>query len=270
MTGLGRHLAAACAICRRDFTLFASYRMRFVATFFTSVASLTLFYYISRLVNSSRIGSADDYYAFVVVGIVILGVLTSTLSAPLLTLRQELLAGTFERMVLSPFGAVRSIVSLMIFPVLLATATGLVTLLFAVAVFGLDVRWSTAAAGLPVVVLGAVAFAPFGLLMAAGVLLFKQTRAGATFVVTGVSVVAGVYFPVALLPDWIRWISEVQPFTPVVDLTRHLLVGAPLRGSGVADVVKLVAFPLVMIPPAIAVLRAAVRKGRMRGTIMEH
>ena len=73
---------------------------------------------VAARARRTRVGArtADEYYAFVVIGIVIFGVLTSTLSLPLATLRAELLAGTFERMVLSPFGAVRCIASLLIFP----------------------------------------------------------------------------------------------------------------------------------------------------------
>jgi ABC-2 type transport system permease protein len=270
VSALAAHASAAMAVCKRDFALFASYRMRFVTTFVTSAVSLTLFFYISRLVRSSKIGSPDEYYAFVVVGIVILGVLTSTLHTPVTTLRQELVAGTFERMVLSPFGAVRCILSLMVFPLLLALATGVISVAYAAVVFGLSVHWSTAAASIPIAMLGAIAFAPFGLLMAAAVVVFKQTNAGATFVVTGITLVAGVYFPVTLLPDWISWAADVQPFTPAVDLLRHFLVDSPLRDSAWLSLVKLVAFPAVMLPLSLWVLDAAVRHSRRAGTVIEY
>lgn len=263
-------LGAAIAVCKRDFILYASYRMRFVTTFFTAAVSITLFFYISRLVRSSRIGSPDKYFAFVVVGIVILGVLTSTLSTPVMTLRQELVAGTFERMVLSPFGAVRCILSLMIFPLAVALTTGVVSITYAALVFDLSLHWSTAAAAIPVALLGAVAFAPFGLLMTAAVVLVKQTNAGAVFVVTGFTLVAGVYFPVSLLPEWIRWASDVQPFTPAVDLLRHLLVDTPLRESIGLSLLKLVAFPAVLLPLSLWALDAAVRRARRQGTVIEY
>ena len=269
-----RHAAAlasaAGAICKRDFLIFASYRTRFFTTFFTTAVSLTLFYYVSRLVSSPRIGSPDDYYAFVVVGIVIFGMLTSTLASPVATLRAELQAGTFERMVLSPYGPVRSIASLLIFPLLLAFATALLSVAYAAIVFGLDVRWSTAAAALPVGLLGAIAFAPFGLLMASAVVLFKQTNAGATFFITGMTLLAGVYFPVTLLPDWIEWASDVQPFTPAVDLLRNVLVGTPLDDPVGVQLLKLVGFTAVLLPLSLLALRAAVARSRRRGTIIEY
>jgi ABC-2 type transport system permease protein len=261
---------AAGAICKRDFLIFASYRTRLFTTFFTSTVSLTLFYYVSRLVSSPRIGSPDDYYAFVVVGLMIFAVLTSTLSTPVTTLRAELQAGTFERMVLSPFGPVRSIASLLIFPLLLSVVVALVSLAYAAIVFGLELRWSTAAGALPVAILGAAAFAPFGLLMTGAVVVFKQTNAGATFVITGITLLAGVYFPVSLLPDWIRWASEVQPFTPAVDLLRNALVGTPLRAPLWSEVAKLAAFAAVMLPLSFLVLSKAVDRSRRQGTIIEY
>jgi ABC-2 type transport system permease protein len=270
MSVVRSHAAAAAAICKRDWLLFISYRMRFISTGFSTVVSLTLFYYVSRLVRSDKVGSPDDYYAFVVVGIMIFAVLTSTLSTPVGTLRSELLAGTFERMVLSPFGAVRSVASLLIFPVLVALVTGLLSLVFTSIVFGLDVQWSKAALALPVALLGAVAFAPFGLLMTAAVVVFKQTNAGALFVVSGISLLAGIYFPVDLLPGWIRWASDIQPFTPAVDLLRHLLVDTPLTTSAGVEVLKLVLFPAVLLPISLTALAAAVRRSRRLGTIIEY
>ena len=177
--------AAVAALCERDFRLWASYRMRWVTTVFAAVTGVVLFYYVSRLVNAPEVGSADDYFGFVVVGTVILQILTSTLTGPLGTLRSELLTGTFERLVVSPFGPVGSIVSMTIFPMLLGFAVAVITLVFAAAAFGLDLAWPSALLAIPVAFLGALAFAPFGLLMAALALTFKGTNAGATFVVTG-------------------------------------------------------------------------------------
>jgi ABC-2 type transport system permease protein len=262
--------SAAGAICKRDFLIFATYRTRFFTTFFTTAVSLTLFFYVSRLVSSPRIGSPDDYYAFVVVGIVIFTMLTSTLSTPVGTLRAELQAGTFERMVLSAFGPIRSIVSLLLFPVLMAFVTALLSIAYAGAVFGLDLRWSTAAAAIPVGLLGAVAFAPFGLLMTAAVVLFKQTNAGATLFMTAVTLLAGVYFPVALLPDWIEWASEVQPFTPAVDLLRNVLVGTPLEDSAAVNIAKMLGFTAVLLPLSLLALRGALTRSRRKGTIIEY
>jgi ABC-type multidrug transport system permease subunit len=86
-----------------------------------------------------------------------------------------------------------------------------------------------------------------------------------------VTLLAGVYFPVTLLPGWVQWAAEVQPFTPAVDLLRHLLIGVPLRsGAAWLDLAKLVAFPAVLLPLTLAALGGAVRRGRRQGTVTEY
>jgi ABC-2 type transport system permease protein len=270
MSSLRVQLAAAGAMFKRDFLLFASYRSRLITTFFSTAVSLTLFYYVSRLVHSRSIGSPDQYYAFVVVGLVIFGMLTSSLTLPVMTLRSELQTGTFERIVLSPFGAVRAVACLMVFPTALALLTGVVSLGFAGIVFGLSLHWSTVALAIPVALLAAASFAPFGLLMSAAVVLVKQTNAGSTFFVTGVTLLAGVYFPVTLLPSWIRWASEVQPFTPAADLLRHLLVNTPLREGLAGELAKLAGFSLLATPVALFILHLAVQRSRKLGTVIEY
>jgi ABC-type multidrug transport system permease subunit len=76
--------------------------------------------------------------------------------------------------------------------------------------------------------------------------------------------------PVALLPDWIEWASNVQPFTPAVDLMRHVLLGLPMPEAAWLAVLKLVLFATVLLPVAVLALNRAVRIGTRRGTIIEY
>jgi ABC-2 type transport system permease protein len=107
-------------------------------------------------------------------------------------------------------------------------------------------------------------------MLLATVLIAKQVLAGTTFIVAGISLIAGLYFPVTLLPGWIRWASDVQPFTPAVDLFRWALVGRPLHDSALLDVARIAGFAAVLMPLAVLLLRAAVRVARRRGTIIEY
>src|SRR5436190_2101068 len=76
------------------------------------------------------------------------------------------------------------------------------TLAVAGLAFGVDVRWSTAWIGLPLGLLAALAFAPFALLFCAITLAFKQAP-GQSAVLPVLALVSGLYFPVALLPNYI-------------------------------------------------------------------
>ena len=269
MNAARRHIRPTLAVVKRDLLFAWSYRLQFVAGVFSGFVSLTVFYYISRMVRVEQF-TPSEYFAFVAIGVVIFTIVSATLQIPQASLRQELVAGTFERMLLAPWGSAAAIVSLLIYPTLYAliTVTGLICI--GAAVFGLSIVWSTAGLAIPVAILSVLAFAPFGVVLLASVIFSKKAPPGANYVIAALSLVAGLYFPIALLPSWIQWASDVQPLTPAVELLRWTLVGQPMGGSGWIAVGKLVLFIAIALPLSLSALRAGVRVSRRRGTILEY
>jgi ABC-2 type transport system permease protein len=235
---------------------------------FSAVFSVALFYYISRLLNISDFESPDAYFAFVVIGLVILAVLQSTLVLSA-AVRAELVAGTFERVLLSPFGAVRGALAMMIFPVVQAIVLGAWTLLVATIFFGLPLHWSTVPEALPVAILAALSFSAIALLVAAVVIVFKQAP-GIGVLIAAVTLVSGFYFPTDLLPSWISWTSQVQPFTPAVELLRHLLAGLPMADSAWSYLARLIGFFVILMPLATWALARGIEWSQRKGTIFEY
>jgi ABC-2 type transport system permease protein len=262
-------LRPAAAVVKRDLLLAWSYRLRFVTGLFGGFVTVATFYYISRLVRVEEFSPAE-YFGFVAIGIIIFDLLTATLTTPHAVLRQELVAGTFERLLLAPRGSVSSIIAMLVFPVFYALLTGFAVLCFAAGVFDLHISWSSLPLALPVAIIGVLAFAPFGILFLAAVVIGKKSPPGASYVVVALSLVAGLYFPVDLLPGWIQWTSEVQPFTPALELLRNTIAGQPLTDPAWVAVLKLVGFAAVALPLSAAVLSAAIRGSRRRGTVLEY
>jgi ABC-2 type transport system permease protein len=270
MTSLQLRADAVFAVVRRDATIFLSYRGRFVGQIFSGFFSVAVFYYVSRLVTTHTFHSSNQYFAYVVVGIVTFGILTTTLISLPNDIRQELVAGTFERVLLSPFGPVAAIVSMSIFPFAMALCGGIVTLTLARLAFGMPVEWATAPLGIPLIFLGVLTFVPFGLFASAATIAAKQSAMGLGLIVTAISFFGGVFFPIVLLPGWIQWTSDVQPFTPTLDMLRHVLVGTDLHESVLTSLMKMVLFAGVLLPPALWAVQRAIRLGQRRGTIIEY
>ena len=260
---------AAVGLIHRDWLTFSSYRTQLLSMSFGLLTSLTLYYFLSRLVHVSTFQSSDAYFAFVVVGMVILQVLNSTVGIAN-TLRNELVAGTFERLVPSPFGAVKAMVSMMLFPFIMSLIQATMILVLAALVFGVSLRSDTAALAIPIAILGTGVFTAFGMFFAATTLVFKRAVGGLGLVVTIVTLTSGLYFPITLLPGYIRWISSVQPFTPAVDLLRNVLVGTPLTDPAWFALTKLIGFLIVMVPVGFGALQLALRTAQRRGTIIEY
>lgn len=265
----GASAAAFIAVLRRDLEVYLSYRTRLVSQALTALFSLTLFYYVSRLVSVNGFGSPDAYFAYVVVGIALVSVLYSCFSVAE-SVRQELMVGTFERLLLSPFGPIRNLLAMTLFPMLLAFVLASLTLFLGWAIYGLELHWSTVPLAPPAMLVAMLAFLPFGLLFAALTLVMKQGTVGVSWVVALISIVGGLYFPVTLLPHWAQTATELQPFTPATELLRHLLVDSPTQDVVWVAVAKVLAFAWVLIPLSLLLLRQAIRIGQRRGTIVEY
>lgn len=257
------------AVMRRDLHVFLSYRTRIVSQILTSVFSLTLFYYVSKLVHVNGFGSPASYFGFVVVGIALVSIMYSCFSIPELV-RQELIAGTFDRLLLSPFGAIRSVIAMTLFPLLYSFVLAAFTLGLACVMFGLRLHWSTVPLSVPAMGLALLAFLPFGLLFAALTVSIKQGAIGVSWVIALISIVGGLYFPISLLPHWVQTAAELQPFTPATEVLRHLLVNSPETTPIGTALVKLLAFAAILLPGSILALSFAIRLGQRRGTIIEY
>jgi ABC-type multidrug transport system permease subunit len=229
---------AAIGLMRRDWLTFASYRTQLISMALGLFTTLTIYHFISKLVRVAVFPTPESYFAFLVVGMVIFQVLQSTMGVAG-ALRGELVAGTFERLLLSPFGAVRAVISMMVFPFVMSLVSSTILLTLATTIFGVGLQWETAWLAIPLAVLGTGIFTSFGMLFAATTLIFKRAAGGLGFVVTLITLTSGVYFPIALLPRWLQ-------------------------------VTKMAGFLVVMVPLGVLALHTALRFAQKRGTIVEY
>jgi ABC-2 type transport system permease protein len=64
-------------------------------------------------------------------------------------------------------------------------------------------------------------------------------------------------YPVDVMPDWLRWLSKINPLSYEVNALRTLLVGIP--SNALLDVGVLLSAAIVGIAAASALLRRSVR-----------
>jgi ABC-2 type transport system permease protein len=260
---------AAMAICRRDALIYFSYPGRLLGHLLGAVLPIVSFYYISRFVALHTSQEPTEYFGYAMAGIITLsgaqGVIVVSLN-----LRSELLTGTFERLVCSPFGAVNSILASVIFPTLLQLCVSAISLGIASIIFEMRLSWHTVPLAVPVAIVGACIFGAFALLGAAAILLFKQSGTAITYLATGLGIFGGTYFPVALLPAWSHEIINVQPLTNLTSLIRYFLIGYPRHFSVIAPISCLVGALVVLGPAGYLFLHYAIRLARNHATLLEY
>ena len=110
---------------------------------------------------------------------------------------------------------------------------------------------------------------PLGILAAAFILVFKQGDPVTSILGSLSGLLGGVFFPVAILPDWVQIISRFLPLTYSLEGLRQ----AVLNGKGISQlshqILILAAFAVVLLPLSLAVFAWAVRQAKRLGTLSQ-
>jgi ABC-2 type transport system permease protein len=271
MSALGQELVKLPAFVRRDWKIALSYRAAFLGQALGLGSQIIVFYFVARLVDPGRLpvygGTVPSYLAFVAIGLVInltAGVLLHQVAA---ALRQEQLAGTLESLLATPttnaalqLGSVAY--TLIAVPVRAAVLLGGITVCF-----GLDVHLSGI---LPALVL-LLAFLPFtwgvGLVSAGAVVTFRRGSGATGILLTGLGLVSGAVFPIALLPPLLRAIAHWNPFAIAIDGTRSALLGGTGWGPAAEALLRLAPLSLAGLLAGVLCFRLALARERRRGTL---
>jgi ABC-2 type transport system permease protein len=257
------------AFTERGFRLAASYRLTFVGTYLGGAMTVVFFGALQSLVGKRvpSVAAYGDYFTYLLIGGIFARYLSFGMRHFGRELEQEMLAGTLEPMLVtrtpSPL--------ILLGPSLWVAVEGLLVmaLQFVVGVtfFVTDFSRANWPSALVVGALALVALSFWGVLAAAFMLLFKRADPLSWFVDFTIFLLAGVYFPVTILPLWLKVIAYLLPLSYTLDAVRLAL----MRGQSVADlsgyVGILLLFNAFLIPGGLLAFRAALRHVKQTGSL---
>jgi ABC-2 type transport system permease protein len=255
----------------RDARLMLSYRLMFLLEAFAIVASVAGLWFISKIVPASAAfggGHVSTYFDYAVVNVAFVTLQTAALQSFESSIRNEQVFGTLEAILSTP-----TRVSLV---VLAAGAWAFTFAFIQVAMylamgglFGLHFSHINLVVLAVFLILAITATVPLGVISAAAVVRFKQGSPTGFIFNRAATLLAGVLFPVSLLPAWLQVFSWALPITHALSGIRGAFRGATL-GEMSYDVLWLGAATIVLMPLALLVFRAAVARARFDGTLGQY
>lgn len=260
------------AFLRRDWAVERSYRVAFVLDLLSSVGFLAIFYFLSPLVDDSKLGNSaqvsGSYFAFAVVGIIVFEVMQTGLTSFALRLRNDQTTGTLEALLMTPAPQLLIIGASAAYDLLRALAMGLVMLVLA-ALLGVDFHVTLTGLGTLLLAIPAtiVLVAATGLAFAGSTIVFKQTASGLHLVTAGIAVLAGTYFPVSTLPAGLEAVARVLPFTWALDVLRPAALGGTIPADELVGLVLAAALAPFL---AFFVFNASIRHAKAAGTLSQY
>jgi ABC-2 type transport system permease protein len=267
-------MSVATAFLKRDVSLALSYRMSFVLRIFSIFFSVASFYFLSRLFGSAMVSQLDqyggDYFSFVLIGLAFTGYLGLSLSNFSASIREGQMTGTLEIMLISPTRLSTILLSSSLWSYLQTTINVIIYLIIGALVFGFDVSQANFITAILVLILSIVSFSGFGILSAAVVLVIKQGDPISWLFGSFSTLLAGVYYPISVLPGWLTPLSHALPMTYALDAMRlAMLKGASLYDVRV-DVLVLLGFSLVLTPIAFYAFKQALKRAKIEGSLIQY
>jgi ABC-2 type transport system permease protein len=258
------------AFVRRGFLHASSYRLNFVGTYLGGILTVIFFYILAKFYGNAQpaaLAPYGDYYTFLLVGAAFARYLSLGLRHFGRELEHELAAGTIEPVMVTatPPGLALLGPSLWILiegVVLLVLQLGL-----GAAFFGADFSRANWPAALALTALTLLALNSWGLLSAAFVLLFKRADPLSWLVDVTIFMLAGVYFPIQLIPQPLRFFAYLLPLSYSLEGLRFAL----MRGQALAQlwpyVLILIGFNALLLPLGWLSFRYAMEHVKKRGSL---
>jgi ABC-2 type transport system permease protein len=267
------HLRVPWAFLVRDFREDSSYKVGFLFRVATAVINVAIYYFIASAFGSAAapyLGSyGGNYFAFVIIGVAFSEYLAIGIGAIGESIRQGQTTGTLELMLLSPTRLVVTLLSSSLWSYVFATLRVLVYLIVGAAL-GMRFDQANLPFALLSLALAIVSFNALGLFSASVIILMKRGDTLGWALRVSSLVLGGVYYPVDVLPGWLRMAGQLLPLTHALELLRRSL----LLGEGSAqlwgELILLAGLTIVLLPLGVLACHLAIQVARTDGSLSHY
>lgn len=272
--GYWLRLLKSIAFLRRDFIVASGYRLQFAGQFVSVLVSTFMFFSLSKLIaqDSSAYLTpyGGHYFSFVLIGVALSDFLFISVSTFAKEVRQAQLVGTFEAMLVTPTPISTILFSSYLYSFISSLSRILLYFVIGWLFFDFKADPGYLVLFLFTIIASILPFLGIGLISAAFIIVFKQGSPVTWLVGTFSGLLAGVLYPVAVLPEWVQSVSSVIPLTHGLEAMRMVL----LQGATVADISKelivLALFTVVLLGCGLSAVNYSLRVARRDGTLVHY
>jgi len=257
----------------RDARTALSYPLSFWSQWIAIPLGVTGMWFVSKLIPPSHhfgfAGHSGTYFSYVVINLAFLGFQSTAVSAFQSAVQGSQSMGVVEALLVTPTDLPLLIVSSTLWSFTLTAARVVVYLLSAILVFHLDLSQANPGAILLSLALIVTCMSAFGIFSAASVMTFKQPSPTGLVLGSVSQLLGGVFFPIALLPLWLRHVSQILPITHGLGAIRAAAHGATLAQME-PDLVWLACASVVLLPLALFAFHRSVGRAKYDGTLGQY
>lgn len=264
-------LGRIAAFARRDLLVAWSYRVAFFADALNLIAQVLLFSFVARMIDPTKLpsfgGQRADYMAFVAVGIALTAFLQLGLGRMAGAIRGEQLMGTLESLLVAPVRPAVLLLGSVAYDLVYVPIRTTIFLTLVAGAFGFDIHVSGAGQAAVVVLLFIPLVWGLGIASAAAILTFRRGSGLVGPAALGITFLSGAFFPLVLLPVWLRTVASWNPIAIALDTTRDALLGGASWATQAPRIGALAVAAAATAAGGTLAFHLALRRERRLGTI---
>jgi ABC-2 type transport system permease protein len=261
------------ALIRSNWLAASSYKLGFVFSFGSLVLSVIPIFFITDALQKTMAnvikGQGDQYFAFLVVGLISLNLVSSTIYALPGGLQNATSTGTLEALLATPTSMSALLIGLSGYEILFSFIRGAV-MLVAAGFLGAHVAWFKIGVSIPIVALMIVAHLPIAIITAAMVLAFRTRGPLPQLLLLASTFLGGVYYPATAIPGWLQKLSAFIPLTYGLEALRAVLLEGRAITTVWREISILLAFTVVALLVSTIAFKAALRYARRVGNLAQY
>ncbi len=237
-----------------------------------------LVFWFYNLINALTIGliglntpagpTRDRTVVYLVIGALLWNFLSILFQEVSNSVQWERWEGTIEYSFMAPIRRITYLLGVCAWAVLYGLVRTLVILVGVALFFHINLQGADLTGAGLILIASSVPFIGLGLMAAVLPLLSTERGAQATQVIQGVLLlVSGVYYPISVLPAWIRWASVLSPATYTLNSVRKAVLNGASIHSLLGVSAGLLASGIVLIPIGLGIFLLAERYAMRAGSL---
>jgi len=268
----------ALAFIVRDFKIYWTYRFWVIFDIIDIVVLVATYFFVAQIITPTRLitegYSTGDYFTFAMLGIAFSQYVQNSVNGLTEGIRDEQWTGTIETILSSATNYRAYLLGASAFRFLYGTIILVGALSLGLLLGGKVILTpSTLVTGFVFAALLVSGHLAIGAMSAGIVVMIKRGDPIAWGFTWLTQLVSGVFYPLGLLPWYLKWVGFALPLTYSLDgLRRTFMNGENIFGSTTiqTDLVALAAFLVIMVPLSLQVFAWAYRRAQREGTLGQY
>jgi ABC-2 type transport system permease protein len=270
MAALAYELKASYAFVERNINIVKRYWAWEVVWLFYSVTNSLSVAYIGPGVGALGSTNVDSHFLvlYLIIGTIVWRYLSVIFYWLTDIIGMERWEGTIEYTLMAPITRLTHLAGHTAFAVVYSMFHTAVILGITALFFDLDLSKANLLGGTIVLLVGSISFIGVGVAAAILPLLFPEKGQQMTHVIIALLLlISGVYYPVSVLPAWLRFFAQYSPATYVLEGTRAALLNGTPTVALWEFVLPLIVMGIISIPIGLWLFRMAEQYAKRTGKL---